>query len=103
MPPAELFLHIISESVGRRTLSLYQKPRAAEKELAVSMHTGSNHPETVQTFSTSVTRSYLDNPLTALAKSVERDADENEMRKPRDKPDPSPDGSIESKHCCRRC
>ncbi|WP_370687739.1 LPS assembly lipoprotein LptE, partial [Vibrio cholerae] len=34
-----------------------------------------------RTFTTSVTRSYLSNPLTALAKSVERDMIEDEMRK----------------------
>ena len=35
VPPAENTpnLHIISESVGERTLSLYQNTRAAEKEL----------------------------------------------------------------------
>ena len=31
-------------------------------------------------FTTTVTRNYLDNPLTALAKSVERDVIEDEMR-----------------------
>lgn len=84
VPPAENTpnLHIISESVGERTLSLYQNTRAAEIELTFY----ASYRVTIsdlgsKTFSTSVTRSYLDNPLTALAKSVERDMIEDEMRK----------------------
>ncbi|MEZ8428683.1 LPS assembly lipoprotein LptE [Vibrio cyclitrophicus] len=75
-------LHIISESVSERTLSLYQNTRAAEKELTFRARYRVTIPELGdKTFSTSVTRSYLDNPLTALAKSVERDMIEDEMRK----------------------
>ncbi|MEZ8023987.1 LPS assembly lipoprotein LptE [Vibrio sp. 10N.222.54.B12] len=75
-------LHIISESVGERTLSLYQNTRAAEKELTFRASYRVTVPDLgSKTFSTSVTRSYLDNPLTALAKSVERDMIEDEMRK----------------------
>ena len=75
-------LHIIRESIGERTLSLYQNTRAAEKELTFSASYRVTLPEIgSKTFSTSVTRSYLDNPLTALAKSVERDMIEDEMRK----------------------
>lgn len=75
-------LHIISESVGERTLSLYQNTRAAEKELTFRASYRVTIPDLgAKTFSTSVTRSYLDNPLTALAKSVERDMIEDEMRK----------------------
>ena len=84
VPPAENTpnLHIISESVGERTLSLYQNTRAAEKELTFRSSYRVTIPEIgSKTFSTSVTRSYLDNPLTALAKSVERDMIEDEMRK----------------------
>jgi LPS-assembly lipoprotein len=89
VPPAENTpnLHIISESVGERTLSLYQGsqktgPRAAEKELTFKARYRVTIPDLgSKTFSTSVTRSYLDNPLTALAKSVERDMIEDEMRK----------------------
>lgn len=74
-------LHLISESVSDRTLSLYQNMRTAEKEITYV----ANYRVTVpslgdQTYTTSVTRSYLDNPLTALAKSVERDLVEDEMR-----------------------
>ena len=84
VPPTENTpnLHIISESVGERTLSLYQDTRAAEKELTFNASYRVTIPELgSKTFSTSVTRSYLDNPLTALAKSVERDMIEDEMRK----------------------
>ncbi|NVN84214.1 MULTISPECIES: LPS assembly lipoprotein LptE [unclassified Vibrio] len=84
VPPAENIpnLHIISEGVGERTLSLYQNTRAAEIELTFYASYRVTIPELgSKTFSTSVTRSYLDNPLTALAKSVERDMIEDEMRK----------------------
>ncbi|ATC57063.1 LPS assembly lipoprotein LptE [Vibrio anguillarum] len=75
-------IYLISESVGERTLSLYQNPRAAELELTFNASYSVTLPEVgIKTFSTSVTRSYLDNPLTALAKSVERDMIEDEMRK----------------------
>ncbi|MDE1219881.1 LPS assembly lipoprotein LptE [Vibrio aestuarianus] len=75
-------LHLLSESVGERTLSLYQNTRAAEKELTFRASYRVTVPDVgTKVFSTSVTRSYLDNPLTALAKSVERDMIEDEMRK----------------------
>lgn len=75
-------LHLLSESTGERTLSLYQNTRAAEKELTFRASYRVTVPELgSRTFTTSVTRSYLDNPLTALAKSVERDMIEDEMRK----------------------
>ncbi|MGF2855866.1 LPS assembly lipoprotein LptE [Vibrio anguillarum] len=75
-------IHLIGESVGERTLSLYQNTRAAEKKLTFKASYRVTLPELgMKTFSTSVTRSYLDNPLTALAKSVERDMIEDEMRK----------------------
>lgn len=75
-------IYLISESVGERTLSLYQNTRAAELELTFNASYSVTLPEVgIKTFSTSVTRSYLDNPLTALAKSVERDMIEDEMRK----------------------
>lgn len=75
-------LHLLSESIGERTLSIYQNTRAAEKELTFRTSYRVTIPGIgSKTFSTSVTRSYLDNPLTALAKSVERDIIEDEMRK----------------------
>lgn len=75
-------LHLLSEGVGERTLSLYQNTRAAEKELTFRASYRVTVPDLgSRTFSTSVTRSYLDNPLSALAKSVERDMIEDEMRK----------------------
>ncbi|UUM31214.1 LPS-assembly lipoprotein LptE [Vibrio japonicus] len=74
-------LHLISESVGERTLSLYQTTRAAEKEITFNASYRVTAPNIgSKTLSTSVTRSYLDNPLTALAKSVERDMIADEMR-----------------------
>lgn len=75
-------VHLISEGTGERTLSLYQTTRAAEIELTFVASYRVTIPDLgTKTFSTSVTRSYLDNPLTALAKSVERDMIEDEMRK----------------------
>ncbi|MDE1232660.1 LPS assembly lipoprotein LptE [Vibrio aestuarianus] len=75
-------LHLLNEGVGERTLSLYQNTRAAEKELTFNASYRVTVPDVgTKVFSTSVTRSYLDNPLTALAKSVERDMIEDEMRK----------------------
>jgi LPS-assembly lipoprotein len=84
VPPSDSVpnLHLVSEGVGERTLSLYQNTRAAEIELTFSASYSVSIPDIgIKTFSTSVTRSYLDNPLTALAKSVERDMIEDEMRK----------------------
>ncbi|MDN3609304.1 LPS assembly lipoprotein LptE [Vibrio ostreicida] len=84
VPPADDVpnLHLISESIGERTLSLYQNTRAAEKELTFYASYRVTLPDVGTTIlSTRVTRSYLDNPLTALAKSVERDMIEDEMRK----------------------
>ncbi|MBY8020879.1 hypothetical protein KW439_07965 [Vibrio fluvialis] len=75
-------IHLLSEGTGERTLSLYQNTRAAEIELTFVTSYRVTIPNLGEkTFSTSVTRSYLDNPLTALAKSVERDMIEDEMRK----------------------
>lgn len=74
-------LHLVSESVSERTLSLYQNSRAAEIELKYSTSFRITIPNVgSKTYSTLVTRNYLDNPRTALAKSVERDLIEDEMR-----------------------
>ena len=74
-------LNLISESLGERTLSLYQNSRAAEKELTYTVRYSVLIPEhDIKTYTTTVNRNYLDNPLTALAKSVERDMIEDEMR-----------------------
>lgn len=74
-------LHLISESTGERTLSLYQNARAAEYELTYTVRYRIVVPEKgSQTYTTRVNRTFLDNPLTALAKSVERDMIEQEMR-----------------------
>ena len=75
-------LHIISEGMGERTLSLYQNTNSAEKELTFKASYSVTIPEKGSlNLSTSVSRSYLANSLTALAKSVERDMLEDEMRK----------------------
>lgn len=83
VPPSETVpnLHLISESVSERTLSLYQNSRAAEYELTYTVRYNIVVPEKgAQTYTTRVNRTFLDNPLTALAKSVERDMIEEEMR-----------------------
>ncbi|WP_341660466.1 LPS assembly lipoprotein LptE [Vibrio sp.] len=83
VPPSENVpnLHIIGEGLGERNLSLYQNTTAAEKELTFTASYRVTIPDVGdKTFSTSVSRSYLENPLTALAKSVERDMIEDEMR-----------------------
>ncbi|WP_239060210.1 LPS assembly lipoprotein LptE [Aliivibrio fischeri] len=74
-------LDLISESLNERTLSLYQNSRAAEKELTYNVRYSVLIPgHDLKTYTTTVNRNYLDNPLTALAKSVERDMIEDEMR-----------------------
>ncbi|MEJ2762846.1 LPS assembly lipoprotein LptE [Photobacterium sp. MCCC 1A19761] len=83
VPPSETVpnLHLISESVGQRTLSLYQNSRAAEYELTYTVNYSIVVPDKgSQAYTTRVNRTFLDNPLTALAKSVERDMIEDEMR-----------------------
>ncbi|MFH0265689.1 LPS-assembly lipoprotein LptE [Vibrio rumoiensis] len=79
-------LHLINESDNDtsdngRTLSLYQNSRAAEYELSYRVSYQVSVPGyDKKTFNVNVTRSYLDNPLAALAKSVERDMTLKEMR-----------------------
>ncbi|MDN3696612.1 MULTISPECIES: LPS assembly lipoprotein LptE [Vibrio] len=74
-------IHLIDESIDERTLSLYQNSQAAEKELTYKVSYRVTLPTIgSDVFSTTVNRNYLDNPLTALAKSVERDVIESEMR-----------------------
>ncbi|GLR75491.1 hypothetical protein BTO22_03150 [Aliivibrio sifiae] len=74
-------LNLISESISERTLSLYQNSRAAELELTYTVSYSVLIPEhDIKAYTTTVNRNYLDNPLTALAKSVERDMIEDEMR-----------------------
>ncbi|AZL84338.1 hypothetical protein EIJ81_06655 [Aliivibrio salmonicida] len=74
-------LNLISETTSERTLSLYQNSRAAEIELTYTVQYSVLIPgHDLKTYTTTVNRNYLDNPLTALAKSVERDMIEDEMR-----------------------
>nr|WP_216613300.1 LPS assembly lipoprotein LptE [Vibrio sp. 99-8-1] len=75
-------LHLVNESVGERTLSLYQNSKAAEIELTYTTSYRVTIPDVgSKTFTTNATRNYLDNPRAALAKSVERDLIVDEMRK----------------------
>lgn len=74
-------IHLASESVSERTLSLYQNSRAAEKELKYTTTYRVTVPNRgTESYTTTVTRNYLSNSQTALAKSVERDLIEDEMR-----------------------
>ncbi|WP_440879231.1 LPS-assembly lipoprotein LptE [Vibrio natriegens] len=73
-------LHLIETSLEERTLSLYQNSRAAEKELTYVVQYRVTIPGYgTKNYTTTVNRNYLDNPLTALAKSVERDVIKDEM------------------------
>ncbi|MGL5290576.1 MAG: LPS assembly lipoprotein LptE, partial [Vibrionaceae bacterium] len=74
-------LHFRSENYGENTLSLYQNSRAAQKQILYTARYSVSVPQKGSyDFSTSVSRTYLDNPLTALAKSVEEEVLANEMR-----------------------
>lgn len=84
VPPAATVpnLHLMGESTSDRTLSLYQNSRKAEYELTYIVRYRIVVPDKgTETYTTKVTRNFLDNPLTALAKSVERDELEDVMRK----------------------
>ena len=75
-------LHLLSESTGETTLSIYQNTNAAEKQIQLTVSYQVTIPNLgSKTFTTKVTRTYLANSLAALAKSVEVDMLENEMRK----------------------
>lgn len=84
LPPSASIpnLHLVNESIGERTLSLYQNSKAAEIELTYTTSFRVTIPDVgSKTYTTNATRNYLDNPRTALAKSVERDLIVDEMRK----------------------
>ncbi|MCL9782824.1 LPS assembly lipoprotein LptE [Vibrio sp. S4M6] len=75
-------LYIMSESTGTTTLSLYQNTQTAEQQLKITVSYQVTIPDLgSKVFTTTVTRTYLANSLAALAKSVEVDMLENEMRK----------------------
>ncbi|WP_150138130.1 LPS-assembly lipoprotein LptE [Candidatus Enterovibrio escicola] len=83
VPPAEgvANLHLNSESYRESTLSLYQNMRIAEKQFNYSVsYTVMVPKKSNYTFSITLSRTYLDNPLSALAKSVEIDMLSQEMR-----------------------
>lgn len=74
-------LHLDSESYRERTLSLYQNSRVAERQFEYSVKYSVNVPGKGRyKFSIVLSRTYLDNPLTALAKSVEEEMLAQEMR-----------------------
>ncbi len=74
-------IDLLSESMGNQTTSLYQNGGSAQYRLTYTVNYSVTIPNTAsQNFSVTVTRSFLDNPLTALAKSIEEDQIENEMR-----------------------
>ncbi len=74
-------VHLVGAALDERTLSLYQNSRAAEKELTYVVQYRVTVPDLgSKSYTTTVNRNYLDNPLTALAKSVERDVIEDEMQ-----------------------
>lgn len=74
-------LYLVSETISSRTLSIYQNTIAAEKELTLNATFRVTVPDVgTKTFTTTVSRSYLDNPLTALAKSMESAMLVDEMR-----------------------
>ncbi|OOF10949.1 MULTISPECIES: LPS assembly lipoprotein LptE [Salinivibrio] len=74
-------IHLLGESNSEQTLSLYQNSRVAEKEFRyVARYRVTVPQKGSYTFSTTLSRNFLDNPLTALAKSVEQDKLVAEMR-----------------------
>lgn len=74
-------LHLTGEGYGETTLSLYQNSRIAEKQFGYYVSYSVTIADKGQyNFSTSLSRTYLDNPLTALAKSVEEEMLAQEMR-----------------------
>ncbi|WP_413113941.1 LPS assembly lipoprotein LptE, partial [Thaumasiovibrio sp. DFM-14] len=74
-------LRIIREGLSEHTLSLYQNSRKAEYALSMRVSYAITVPgKGTLNLTTQVNRTFLDNPQTALAKSVERDMVRNEMR-----------------------
>lgn len=74
-------IHLKNENYSENTLSLYQNSRVAEKQFTYSVNYSVTLPDQgTYDFSTSLSRTYLDNPLTALAKSVEEEMLSQEMR-----------------------
>ena len=66
-------IQLLSESNSAQTLSLYQNSRVAEKEFRyVARYRVTVPGKGSYTYNTTLSRNFLDNPLTALAKSVEQ-------------------------------
>ncbi|WP_223825590.1 LPS-assembly lipoprotein LptE [Candidatus Enterovibrio altilux] len=81
--PAELVsnLRLSGESYSENVLSLYQNSRVAEKQFVYTVRYIVTVPKKGDySFLTSLNRTYLGNPWTALAKSVEKDMLMQEMR-----------------------
>jgi LPS-assembly lipoprotein len=81
-------LRIISDTLDRRTLSVFQNGQVAEYELIYSVHyqllfsaKNGDAPEEVQDFTFELNRDYQDDPNLALAKSRELSLLLSEMRK----------------------
>lgn len=73
-------IHLVSEGLSSRTISLYQNGQAAEKELTYSASYRVTLPDAGErSFTTTANRTYLSNPQAALAKSVEEDQHKQEM------------------------
>jgi Rare lipoprotein B len=74
-------IELLSESDSAQTLSLYQNSRVAEKEFRyVARYRVTVPGKGSYTYNTTLSRNFLDNPLTALAKSVEQNKLVAEMR-----------------------
>ncbi|WBA09302.1 LPS assembly lipoprotein LptE [Salinivibrio kushneri] len=74
-------IHLLGESNSEKTLSLYQNSRVAEKEFRyVARYRVTIPGKGSYSYNTTLSRNFLDNPLTALAKSVEEDKLVAEMR-----------------------
>lgn len=84
VPPSEEVpnIHINNENYSSNVASLYQTATTAEKELRYTFnYTVTMHGDAAQKFNATAFRSYISNPLTALASSVEKAKLEDEMRK----------------------
>ncbi len=74
-------LHLRNETFSEKTLSLYQNSRIAQEQFTYTVNYSVTIPnQGSYEFSTSANRTYLDNALTALAKSVEVGMLYQEMR-----------------------
>lgn len=74
-------LHLSNENYSESTLSLYQNATVAQRQFAYNTNYRVTVPNKgIYNFSAAISRIYLDNPLSALSKSVEQDMLMQEMR-----------------------